>query len=708
MPRRPSLFPALVAVAATVAASLLGAPATARSGAAPAATPEPLQVAIDSLSPSYVPEEGTITLTGSVTNVSTDPWRSIRVYAFMDDTPMRSTAELDAAVGTPVDAVVGERILLPGTFDQVGRLAPGESADYSITLRRGQLPAQEAGVYWFGAHALGTDDAEVPDAFADGRARTFLPLVPPNTRGSLRTSIVIPVRRAIRHAPDGRIRSEARWASDLDDDGRLRSLIELGAAAGAAPVTWLVDPAVPDAVGRLVAGNLPRTLADTVPPPGEETESPEPDPESASGTSGADPSEPAEPDPDAPTNPATEPGRDWLERFGAAIAEDEVLAVPYGDPDVASEAANSPDFYDEALDRLGTELQRLEIVTSPAVAGPDGYFPPEALYVLEGDETVILSDAALSRDDPVTSARIDGRRVLFSSSAVARGGPAPGDPLSEIAMRQRILAEAAVRLLYHDRTPLLVVLPETWQPDSPTSFWSGLGADWLELTDTDDLGRGRPLAAEEVAYPVEQELTELDVENFEAAEQLIEAGRRLDTVLPRNDRLAAQVLDEALTSLSYTERDRALASRRDTVGAVAWIEKRLSGIRVRAPRGVTLSSSSGTLGTVVVNRLHHPVTVRLTSESLGDVTVDPSPVLELAPRSRQTVTLKADASSSGVHYVRVQVTDAEGIPLGASQRVAIRSADVSQVIWLILGLGVGLLFVAIAIRVVRRVRSERA
>jgi hypothetical protein len=712
VPRRPSLFPALVAVAATLAAglggSLLGAPADARTTAQTAAATEPLQVEIESLSPSYVPDQGTVTLTGTVTNVSTDRWRSIRVYAFMDDTPMRSTAELEAAVDTPAEAVVGNRILLPGTFDQVGRLAPGESAAYSITLRRNQLPAQEAGVYWFGAHALGTDSADAPDTFADGRARTFLSLVPPSTRGTVRTSIVIPVRRAIRHAPDGRIRTEERWATDLDDDGRLRSLIELGAAAGATPVTWLVDPAVPDAVARLVAGNLPRTLADNLPPPGEETEPPEPDPESPSGSGDAEPTDPAEPDPDAPTNPATEPGRDWLDRFGAAIAADEVLALPYGDPDVAAEAAHAPDFYDEALNRLGAELQRLEITTSPAVGGPEGYFPPAALYLLAGDETVIMSDAALSLDDPVTSARIEGRRVLFSSSAVAQGGPAPGNPLSEIALRQRLLAEAAVRLLFHDRTPLLVVLPETWRPDSPASFWSGLDPDWLELTDTADLGRGRPLNADEVAYPVEQELTELDAENFEAAELLIEAGRQLDTVLPRNDRLASLVLDEALTSLSYTERDRALASRRDTMGAVEWIQKRLSGIRVRAPRGVTLSSSSGTLGTVVVNRLHHSVTVRLSSESLGAVTVEPSPVLELAPRSRQTVTLKASASSSGVHYVRVQVTDADGHPLGASQRVAIRSADVSRVIWLILGLGVGLLFVAIAIRVVRRVRSERA
>jgi hypothetical protein len=82
-------------------------------------------------------------------------------------------------------------------------------------------------------------------------------------------------------------------------------------------------------------------------------------------------------------------------------------------------------------------------------------------------------------------------------------------------------------------------------------------------------------------------------------------------------------------------------------------------------------------------------------------------VIELAPGGRQTVFLAARATAPGVQYVRVQVTDVDGTPLGAAQRVAIRSAEVGEVIWLILGTGVGLLFLAIAIRLVRRVRRER-
>ena len=51
------------------------------------------------------------------------------------------------------------------------------------------------------------------------------------------------------------------------------------------------------------------------------------------------------------------------------------------------------------------------------------------------------------------------------------------------------------------------------------------------------------------------------------------------------------------------------------------------------------------------------------------------------------------------------MTDSDGTPLGASDQLPIRSAQVSNVIWLILGTGVALLFGAIAVRLVRRVRA---
>jgi hypothetical protein len=70
------------------------------------------------------------------------------------------------------------------------------------------------------------------------------------------------------------------------------------------------------------------------------------------------------------------------------------------------------------------------------------------------------------------------------------------------------------------------------------------------------------------------------------------------------------------------------------------------------------------------------------------------------------VLLNAQTRLLGIHNVTLVVTDVDGTPLGSSDTVPIRAAQVSAVIWLILGTGVALLFGAIAVRLVRRVRAS--
>ncbi|GAA1477421.1 hypothetical protein GCM10009623_18670 [Nocardioides aestuarii] len=717
MPRPTSLLPALVA-AATVTGLVVGAaPATAAptpwvgGRSVPASAPtapgdSPLRVTIEQLTPGYVPEKGRIELAGTVTNTTDEQWRAINVHAFVDDAPLTSAAEVAGTQDIPEDALVGDRLQTPGTFVGIGNLGPGETASYSISLRRSDLPISSPGVYWFGAHALGNTD-EGRDEVADGRARTLLPLVPSGS-GTEEGAIVVPVRHSIRHAPDGRLRSARRWARDLSVGGRLRELVDLGAAAGSTPVTWLVDPAVPDAVARLVAGNPSRTLADPGAVQGEPGGRATGDDEQLD-SEVVEPGEPTEESEEAPPpNVAAGPGSIWLDRFESALLGDEVLTLPYGDPDVAAVEASAPHFYDQAVRRGGTELERWRVRGTPAVAPPSGYLPADALSVLDGEETVLLGDQALEEGTIRASAQVDGARVLFSSAQTAEGGPGPGDPLDDIALRQRFLAEAATRLLFHGRTPVLLTVPESFAPDSSASFWEGLqDVPWLELTDTASLPSGGPLAADGLDYPSSEELRQLDPDNFTVAEQLVERGAVLDSILPGTETVAAQTVDEALTSLSYSEQAQALESRIATGRSVEWIQRRLDKVRVRAPRGVTLSSNAGEFAPTVTNRLDQPVRVQLRTKSLGAVEVEDSDVIELAPGGRQTVLLAARATAQGVQYVRVQVTAEDGTPLGAAQRVAIRSAEVSRVIWLILGTGVGLLFLAIAIRLVRRVRRER-
>ena len=122
---------------------------------------------------------------------------------------------------------------------------------------------------------------------------------------------------------------------------------------------------------------------------------------------------------------------------------------------------------------------------------------------------------------------------------------------------------------------------------------------------------------------------------------------------------------------------------------------------------MTLSSAAGGFATTLTNRLDHPVTISLKAITDASLSVDTPPTIDLTARGSQTVVLEATTTTPGVHYVRLVVTDDAGAPLGSSATLPVRSAQVSQVIWLILGVGVGLLFLAIAVRLVRRIRSDR-
>ena len=690
-----SLLPALVAVAAAAVAAL----AVPAAAAPEVANDDPLRVTIDRLTPGEIPERGPIRMQGTVTNVSEERWRAVNVHAFVGYGPMTTSVELAQARDVPAEAEVGTRILLPGTFDSIGGLDPGESATYEVVLKRNQVPAEEPGVYWFGAHALG-NTTEVRDGLADGRARTFLPLLPPETRASVDTSLVIPLRREIQHTRTGRLTGEPDWARDLSAGGPLRELVDLGAAARGRPVTWLVDPALPDAVQALVEGNRPRSLAESS--------------EGGSGDQGdapsSDPSDDASPAPEEPPRApgaAAAPGEAWLGRLDDALGNGRVLALPYGDVDVSAAHDHGPALLRTARLRAGDQLDLLDVPTSPAVGPPTGYLSTEALTRLPSGTTTFLTDRMLPPGTPDQPMDVGGQPVLFTSTAVAEGGPGPDDPLGTIAVRQRILAEAAVRLVDEPRTPLVVVLPQTWTPDRPQAFWRGLGVPWLSLTDPTTLVSDEQLAAEELDYPPEQRAAELPAANFTTAQELLEAGQVLANVLTNNDEIDQQVTDEVLASLSYGSRRNAEEVRERAEQSLQWLERRSRAVRVDAPPGVTLSSAAGKFAATLTNRLDHPVTISLKAVTDASLSVDTPETIDLPPRGSQSVLLDARAGTPGVHYVRLVVTDDTGSPLGSSATLPVRSAQVSQVIWLILGVGVGLLFLAIAVRLVRRIRSER-
>jgi hypothetical protein len=518
---------------------------------------------------------------------------------------------------------------------------------------------------------------------------------------------VLPIRHPVRHDADGRVADVPDWTTTLSTDGQLRALTDFGVAAGDRPLTWLVDPAVTDAVTQLTKGNPERSLAPTIDPgepDGEESESPSADasPESSEEASpeGADPE-------NADLAAAAAAGNAWLDRLHTGVEGSEILGLPYGDLDVSAAATHDPDAYTSARKRTGTQLAPWGLPVSPAVASPSGYLSPAALQMTDTGTRVLVTDRMFRGGAP-SVAETDGQSLVVTSSEAASGGPGPEAAMSPIAVRQRIVSEAALRLLAPGRRPLVVVLPSTWSPMSNTGFWDGLDLDWLRLTTVDDIAAqpGRDVDPDRLLYPETQRTAELGAVNFSSASDLAEAGDTLQNLLTLNDQVGGVVRDEAMTDLSYATRRQPLTVRASASRSRDWIEDRLGSVEVTAPKAVILSSGSGRFSATVHNALDQPVTVRLdaVTDPLLRVTVPKSNV-EIGPGDRTTILLNAASQAVGVRNVELLLTDSEGTPLGSSDSLPIRSNRVSNVIWLILGTGVALLFGTIVVRLFRRIRA---
>jgi hypothetical protein len=253
----------------------------------------------------------------------------------------------------------------------------------------------------------------------------------------------------------------------------------------------------------------------------------------------------------------------------------------------------------------------------------------------------------------------------------------------------------------------VVVLPSYWTPGSTAGFFEGLDQDWIHLTTVADVASGRAQDVDPGAldYPRGQQALELPGTNFSSARRLVRAGETLQNALTDNTSVADIVEGQAMASTSFGHRVSPAATRAATDRSRSWIEQQLGSIQIDAPRAVTLSSRSGRFAATLTNGLDEPVTVRIRALTDEPDAIRGPEKVEIGPGGRTTVLLNASFSTLGVHNVTLYVTDSDNRPLGSSDQVPIRSAQVSQVIWLILGTGVALLFGAIAVRLVRRVRA---
>lgn len=646
---------------------------------------DPLTLTIDSLTPAVIPRKGAVTMTGTVTNESLEQWKDIKVYPRLSYSPFTTSEEVALASESDPRLPFGDRITTEGHFDpSIKRLAPGETRSWEIRIPRSVLASRISGLegtYQIGVQALGATDEGRPEN-AVGRARTFIPLMG-NGHDKVATSVVVPIRRPITRNADGSLSDGASWAEELGSGGRLDNLATLLSNAGDAPVTMLVDPAVLSAAEQLAEGNPARVLE--TPEEGEEASS------------------------SADSN-LTLPAQDWLDQITAA-GDNEVLGLPYGDLDVA--AASS---YDEKLlRRAGRLSQRTlaarEIPASPVVAPPSGLLPIDSLAAIPDKTTMLMSSEAVpgaTEDIDVPSTMTIGGHTM-SVYDPALMTVQEGETLNALDARQRVLAEASVRSLSGSKQALVANLPSDFDPGEASSdFFSGLDQSFVDLRRLSQNTSGPQVRTQHLDYPERQEEREIQPQLFTAASELISAGATLDDIVTTSDSIASHTLAEALSYTSYMMRDHQTIAEQLSVGARDWLQARLDLVSIEAPEFVILSAASGPFAVTVTNGLDVPITIAISAHTQDDLEILAPSEIELGANASRTIQLDARARTIGVHPVELLATDLHGRPVGSSERMSVRSNSVGKMIWVILGVGVGILFLAIPVRWIRKRRKKQA
>lgn len=300
-------------------ALLTGAPLLAGLLQLPAATPadaagqESLQaaasagsvsVAVDSLTPSAPSEGDTVTVSGTVTNNGKQTVTGAHVDLQVGP-PLETRSSIDtlAKKSDDLQGPSGEKV--GGKYtEKYAKLTPGVAEPFSISVPADKLDLGRDGVYQLAVSLSGETSAQPWDQVL-GIQRTFLPWQPEEADTKTKTTFLWPlVSSAHMAAETGSNEQQTpvfrddELAKEISPGGRLDQMVSLGKGLD---VTWVVDPDLLASVDAMTRSYQVR---------------------------GADGS--------------TTPGRNqevakhWLAELQQAVTGEEVAALPFGDPDLAS------------------------------------------------------------------------------------------------------------------------------------------------------------------------------------------------------------------------------------------------------------------------------------------------------------------------------------------------------------------------------------
>lgn len=671
------------------ATGLVLAPGPVGDQVAHADEPVPLvSIALTAIEPSLPKRDGTVTLSGTVTNVTAEPLFRLRAIFWRNQAPIADRESLDQALASASNVPIGSRVdnvNSPKAFqdlytDADPYLDPDESAPFTVTARVADLNLSPSdGVYLMGVHVLQNDVLT-----AVGRARVFVPVLDQAPQNTLQLTSVVMLTSRPSLVRAG-LFADDHLAEEIGPRGRLRSLL---VAARREDMTFAVDPSL---IAEL------KTMKD-----GYQVLS-------ANGSTVAG----------GGANDASA----WLDQFAELVGDRDGYRLPYGSPDLAALAHTGRTELLErtiAAGRTVTETAALPLLVMPTAGQADADTIKAATSL--DPAAILLSDASADGSGPLLQGADSAPIVSFTSTTFG-GGPGPDPRETAVHLQQRMLADTWIEAATSAPGATLGQVQVITDATEAAGDDESLKVPWTRRTTLTDLLKSTPSTWDQkLRYTDSMTAAELPGDLLGSVDGLQRAYVTYAELLADN-RTAVIAGDAAVArSVSGWWRGRAddarafVGPQRDDLTAIL-----RDGVKLSATPRVTTSGAQGFFPITVLNQLGagpedagNGIKVRILFTSINSQRLSVAPIEPGAltsdgvidSQSSGTANAAVDAKVNGVVQVRAQMVTESGTRVGRPIDIEVNATRAGTVGWFI-AIGAGIVLIGATALRIRQVARER-
>ena len=696
--------PAAHAARSTVPAAVRAAQQSATQTATQTATQRPYsgtgsrtaEVSLNTVTPVAPDEDDTLTVSGTVTNRGKTEISAAEIVLYSGQRlPTRSAIEQATKRAGFAPGQEGTKVTGKNTTEAVDNLAPGQTRSFSLRVPVDRLNLGDDGVYQLGVTLTGQSRGE-PYEHVLGVERTFMPRQGDSAESSTDLTFVWPLLSTTHLT--ARTESDRRQTPVFRDDtlakeiapgGRLQQLVALGKDL---PVSWLVDPDLLASVDAMTKPYKVETPEGNVPGQGQQN------------------------------------ARRWLNELQSATEDKEIVALPFGDPDLAA-LAHSGKAVSGTLSHLrpATDVARKTVETvlhttpNTDFAWPvEGAVDPSIISVATsaGARKVLTRSDSLRETGGLpytpTAARPIGGGVTAVSADARLSKLFEGDMTraenATKAVQQFVAQSLALTEQRASGTRSIVVaphrMPTTSQARTMATAVQALedSGSWTDFVELGEAAKAKPdpKATKRVpgtgAYPAKLRERELGTDAFKQLQRTQGTLDDFTVILSQGDRVVTPFGNALRRELSTSWRGRndEAGAYRESVQAYLTELTRQVGL-VQKSR-MTLSGRSATIPVTVQNNLIQPVDgleLRLTSgRRIGLEIKEERKQVVVDGGHSQSLKFETTAKANGRTSIEARLFTKDNKPYGPPMRFQVDVTEITSTVLLVIAGGVLLVVLA--------------